>query len=646
MKYFCKLLLLVSILLTGVSASASQYVDGMTFLNLSFDSKVKIIKEAQIMASKMEHLQNTAAKKKKYYSYLNFLSNLLINSANANHIDKERLCIYAGWLSMIVKGKCTHPLNIDKKTLVNKEDRDLLSKINGNLFSGGELISKDKYKSYAKCGGTKQILCSPDLFGYNPTSEDGNKPFCVDQGNQNPYNSSYACLKKVQDLEDTQQKTVYEGIVKRVTQNKDIGESNLIIMFKLYYDVCMCKGGNNYINKEYAKKMFVSRTCYAWLQQTNNIMDQFNPSTTTCNAPFQPYTGEENKHYNIGQWLNKAHDNIRNVVLKGSKNATKAFNVIDATTEALEENDKAWATMTEEAYNKSNTCPIVIEPQPPVVVDPIDDQKESKITCTIEQLDQNKDTPKVYSFKLSIEPVNETTTEALQAMLGEKNEKVTVKWGTNTSPDEKDKFTANLVQTPDAKVEEITASVQLGEEPIHECSSPVTYPTVNPVKPPTTGEYTITVTIESEEGEDAVLVAKVTKGDKDVTEELGGKITWKIKETEDEDESEDKDKKDKDDKVQNAVAIEDDGDDIPEGFKKLGTGPKVETTKTEKIQEVIADLILPNKETISDSEQIPALAEEEVKEERKLQNTGPKLNPGPPPPNTIKFRSRGFRNQD
>ena len=94
MKYFCKLLLIISILLTGVSASASQYVDGITFLNLNFDSKVKIIKEAQIMASKMEQLQNTTAKKKKYYSYLNFLSNLLINSANANHIDKEKLCIY------------------------------------------------------------------------------------------------------------------------------------------------------------------------------------------------------------------------------------------------------------------------------------------------------------------------------------------------------------------------------------------------------------------------------------------------------------------------------------------------------------------------------------------------------------------------
>jgi hypothetical protein len=653
MKYFCKLLLIVTILLTGISASASQYVDGITFLNLSFDSKVKMIKEAQIMASKMEQLQNTATKKKKYYSYLNFLSNLLINSANADHINKKNLCIYAGWLSMIVKGKCTHPLNIVDSKDLNQEDNELLSKITSNLFSGGKLINKKDYKDHANCGGTDQILCSPDLFGIDPNSKGGDKPFCVKEGNQNPYNASFACLKKVQDLKPEQQKTVYEGIVKRVTKSEleGNGESNLIQMFKLYYDVCMCKGGNNYINPKYAEDMFSSRTCYAWLKQTENIMNQFNPSTTTCNAPFEPYTGPENKHYNIGQWLNKAHDNIRNAVLKTSETADKVFIVTEASPEELERQDQAWAIMRKNALEKNKTCPITIEPVQPINPIDEDDQKKSKILCKIEQLKVDKDKPNLYSFKLSLKPDNGLNEDQLEEKVGENNQNVKVEWG-NAKEEENDPFTAKLVQAADAtdKVETITASVTVDGEKIPECSFPVTYPKEDPVDPSKSGEYKITATLESQEGEDAVLVAKVTKGDKDVTEELGAKITWKIKEnddSEDEDESEDEseDEDEKDDKVQNALAIDDDGTDVPEGFKKLDSGAKVETKKTENTQEAVAELVLEGQKPISDKVTIPALAAKEVKEERKLQNTGPKLNPGPPPPVPVGFgNNRGFRN--
>ena len=78
---------------------------------------------------------------------------------------------------------------------------------------------------------------------------------------------------------------------------------------------------------------------------------------------------------------------------------------------------------------------------------------------------------------------------------------------------------------------------------------------------------------------------------------------------------------------------------------KLDSGPNVETTKTENTQEAVAELVLDGEKPISAKVPIPALAEEEVKEERKIQNTGPVLNPGPRAPVPVGFgNNRGFRN--
>jgi hypothetical protein len=634
MNYFTKLFLLISILISGLSANASQVVDGITFINLSFESKVKMIEEAQIMASKMEDVQNSKEEKKKYYTYLKFLSNLLINSAVAqNKIDENKLCIYAGWISIVVGGKCTHPLKLKDSDFEGQNDRYDDQLIALLKDSQTKALNYDKNALDEACKGSANMMCNPGLFGKHP---DSGKPFCVKEGNRNSYNSSFSCLKKVQDFKKDKEKynKIQQGIIDSVTDSDKVDQSNLIKMFKIYYDVCMCNGDSGVVNKSYAKRMFNSRTCYAWIQQTKNIMDKFNPSTTTCNKMIEPQDKDSNKHMKMGVWLNSAHKNIRDLIIKEAKNSKDLFKITNHSNSVKE--DLEWKKSREQAYKNRKEDGMCSADILPVINKPV------PTTCSITQKDYDKKSPKTVFFDLIIKAGKDAKGNDIQLS---KIPEVT--WIGAKVIDVKSPDKASLTIDDKKRIEEVKASFTLNTKKISCAIKKVNYDKYVDKDADNNKGYTITAEIISEEGEDVKLKAIVSKDGnplKELTKDLV--VNWKIKEViEDEVEDEDKD----DTNTDLGVVTEEDDKTAPKkGFKKLASGLETDTTKTENKQVAVATLVVKKGKPIPSNElDISALDEDlDDTKERGIQNTGPVLSPGPTPPNLIKFQNRLFNNVD
>lgn len=148
---------------------------------------------------------------------------------------KDNKCLYAGWVSEIVNGKCTHPLNL-KGTIAN-------------AYKKGDC-------------GKNQISCNPLIFGYK--SAQNKTLFCADAGVAHSVNSSVNCMRQAladppapgADLKEARLSFLKENTAKYIDNIQ-----------KLVFKTCICEPKENplpnqKINEAYRGKIRLTRTCW------------------------------------------------------------------------------------------------------------------------------------------------------------------------------------------------------------------------------------------------------------------------------------------------------------------------------------------------------------------------------------------------
>ncbi len=384
-------------LLGAQSTYASQFVDMHAFLGMPIEQQIEVIKEAQKMAIKMEEVQNSqfsngseqVKRTQQYQTYLKNLVNIFINTSYAGpaKINGDGdACIYAGWLSIIRYGKCTHPKNL-KKELYSLKDKGLLAGKRKNLeFILAQTIEAIENKDFSQCPG-KHIVCAPHLFGYKDYEK--KKPFCA-LANTNPFNASMDCSRQIEKLPTQEAKDeVYKNIVKDIFRTQNADKTAISSMLKVFYDVCACNNDQGLIHNPYAKRMFQERTCYSWLKQTSLIMDAFKTKGICIT------NGEIKGNENLAQfvnWMNQADTNLDTILDDPKAAYLKNMSIKTPTRAELALRGRAqkeigeWAEYRKQQlkdFQANKKCPIEIAPTP--IVDPLE-----KVVCTITQDKKNK----------------------------------------------------------------------------------------------------------------------------------------------------------------------------------------------------------------------------------------------------------------
>lgn len=643
-----------------VNANASSFIDTDTFIHLHYNDQIKIIEEAQIMAAKMEEIQNQDLKKEIYHTYIKTLVNLLINQAYAQNLEgNAKLCIYAGWVSIIVKrggnSVCTHPYNLkgsEVDGITNPTLKHLVERSKAGL---------KKYKN-TKCQVNQMQLCSPDLYGLNPETD---QPFCV-VGNKDSYNSSFECLKQVEKFNDKPEakKKIFDGIINKVTDSSNENNIDLINMFKVYYDICLCEGSNNFINKDYAKKMYNQRTCYSWLRQTDNIMSNFKQREGVCVDLVSKQDGEQ--AYSLLKWLNTAQDNIKSVIKNDSKNAKEYFDNIDS--RANKDADAYWIEMRN--TGKVSACPLTIlpgsteNPETPIdpnnlkcAIAPIKDKTKDSSTTKENNPEEPKDKPQeknkdpAKDKKESAEEkeIKPALVELSIDLKKEEYKAIDINWSGAKQLDEKDSFKASY----DDQAKEVNISakvlVTLNDDSKKEYSC--TYSPIKEDKVPDNNKdekdfenYSIEAEVKKDTDKTSILIAKVTFDGEEITdlEAEGLKVIWKIKSIPDPKKKAKKEKADEDtglNEEDDGVIEKDDKKEDPKS-KELDEGLEVEAPKTKSNQTATACLTKEDEEDKCDDVDVNKLKEKKVAPNKN--GSGPQRNQIAPP-NLIKDNNRGLR---
>lgn len=186
----------------------------------------------------------------RYGQYLNQLR-VILN-------DKERnLCIYGGWTSEMVNGKCTHPRNSERF---------------------GKL-----YQSEANCSqGNNKITCNPAIFGFKNLNPAKMTLFCVDAGPNGADNTSRDCMAKAladkpeagASSRELRIKNMIEGIKANPNDAKDV--------FNFLFKACACDSSKSpQISKIYSDYMRPHQTCYSILK----MMSEFGPRCELKDGP-------------------------------------------------------------------------------------------------------------------------------------------------------------------------------------------------------------------------------------------------------------------------------------------------------------------------------------------------------------------------
>lgn len=364
--------------ITFSNAHADEYIDFITFAQLPKEDQRKLIKTAQELIVHYEQVQITEILKKEKYSSVRHVLNFLISSAYADNSKfangSQKICIYAGWISYTDKtgNYCSHPLHAKLNGTVSPDAKKAVDK---NMEDYNKLYNEPNgYKISEICKsegtGTSAMICNPKMFGYrlDVNGKKSNTPFCS-TGNKNPYNSSFKCLDVVKKYTESEavksgktakeiENQILDNIVsdglKNPNQASDL--DSLTNLLRLNYDICMCKGESDFISRPYADKMFKSRTCYAWLKQTRNILGRI--TSNSCNQLENinyPSSGKPSANvYSMYNWVDKAEANIKSSIKKYVDDEDKYFKYVEV-------KDPEWeADRMAEYANKKNTkyCPV------------------------------------------------------------------------------------------------------------------------------------------------------------------------------------------------------------------------------------------------------------------------------------------------
>jgi hypothetical protein len=281
------------------------------FVHLSSEDKEKVIIQTMEIIVEMEGttkkavVQNQPNKEKleQYLVLVNKLQNLLINNAYAkddktlaqligdfNQLRKDlgtTACIYAGYISKIVTGRCVSPGLISAKTQV-EPDKSIraayIAAANENALKSG------------KCEGATKISCNPVIFGYKKV--DKAIPFCVTTSPTEAHNAAFSCMKEV--LTDNKDKTLTDSKTFRLENLKaamadkasakafNEGQSFL-------FKTCMC--GNKELNEAYVGYMKPHRTCFGMINTLREIDYKECSALKEDKSPFNEFAKNWQTYY-------------------------------------------------------------------------------------------------------------------------------------------------------------------------------------------------------------------------------------------------------------------------------------------------------------------------------------------------------------
>jgi hypothetical protein len=341
---------LLAMSFTSHRSHASNFIDKSVFSQLDFKSQIKFINNARKMAIQIEHIQQTQKynfdvkkqrKVRRLQTYMRVLLETFIQSAHAQQMKlsgKEGLCLFAGWLSVVSTSytsstgrkivKCTNPRNLTKSSLAKlkksgkypKATLDIIQKTiddheNADSSLRGLNARLNGKGQETLASAKNSVICAPHLYGYDKKGA----PFTMlHKKDDSYYNASMVCSSLVErEYPDQEGKhTNYLNIIKK--NFKSTGEiSSIFDTFKVFYDVCACKGQNGLINKRYSELMFQQRTCYSWLKESHLLLDTFK-SSTACHE-LEAKATEDGEFHKFFKWLNKADDHVSKIIDPNNK---------------------------------------------------------------------------------------------------------------------------------------------------------------------------------------------------------------------------------------------------------------------------------------------------------------------------------------
>lgn len=336
--------------------SFGQRLDIYDFYSMNKQDKTNFISSMQKFSVNMEQYHIDRMSKLYSYQEIRFFLEKIIPSAIAQKASKSsKLCMYAGWISYIPKkagpsGYCTHP-----SRYVLKDVPDELKELIKNEQKRYEDFKKDYYPD--GCANRHKIMCNPELYGTNLTN---GKPFCV-VGNPQPQNSSFQCLRAFETHEKREE--ILDDIIES-NMDKDNG-IRLQTLINIIDDACICGSKSKIINKHYAKRMFKTQTCFAWVAQARNVSKKACIKYSEGDESLTPILDFSQSVYNRAQ---------RDLLKSGI--SSKSY------TEIIENKD--WLN-TDWKKRRSNLKQLCSDPPPPI-------KKEDKYAIFIKKLELKEDT--------------------------------------------------------------------------------------------------------------------------------------------------------------------------------------------------------------------------------------------------------------
>lgn len=325
------------------NAYSKSHIDYETYTLLDQESKREIVLLMMEFVATLEaKLPEKEIEIKKNKIVQEFWNNIFFPSAIAANFPNNNLCVYAGFISIVVNGKCTHPRNIIKggqhnskiKTLVKDKDHQKIIENNIALYTSG--LKRNK-----SCYGTDKILCAEDYFGVDP---DTNQPFCVG-GNKESENSSLACYQKV--LSHEKKDEILDNLIKRSLDPQNIEQFSRKL--EIMYSTCMCNE-SPIINKEYSAKIQKHRTCAGLIFQTKEILSKMFDKTNieaSCKALEGQKTIFEN-FPDMSIFAKEAHlklyENIKSEEFAEIETNSEAQNKFDVAQKKLKESQCPYVT--------------------------------------------------------------------------------------------------------------------------------------------------------------------------------------------------------------------------------------------------------------------------------------------------------------
>ena len=260
-RFFLALLFSLSTILAHASGEILTYEK---FVHLSDAQKDQvIIKTMEMMAEMESQYSKGPGPRTSFIKLQNFFMNDAYAAPLKTWKDYAReyttllkkpnslQCVYAGWVSQVIKGDCVQPSTLPH--------------------------SAPEYKTYIGAGGvtgTATISCNPVIFGFK--QEKAGSLFSVPAGKSrgNAHNSSFNCMKKaLESSEGDIPADRLEFLRKQLSQNPAIVND----VYKFLNQACLCPEAVPGLNSKYHEYMVPHRTCYGLM---NMIAE-----TVLCEAP-------------------------------------------------------------------------------------------------------------------------------------------------------------------------------------------------------------------------------------------------------------------------------------------------------------------------------------------------------------------------